>query len=208
MSRVLAGATVRCFLWEAIVIAAMSWSVGSSLLVYPHSMSYFNELAGGPKNGSTQLIDSNIDWGQDLFYLKRWLDDHPEAQPLGFAYFGYIDPRVAGIEFSLPPIGITEEADRSGADQDAIGPRPGWYVVSVTFLRGYRFPLADGKGGLENPKRGSFTYFQRFQPVATAGYSIFVYHISRDECNRARAELGLSPLRDIRARERGSENGM
>ena len=23
------------------------------------------------------LIDSNLDWGQDLLYLKTWLDDHP-----------------------------------------------------------------------------------------------------------------------------------
>ena len=39
------------------------------------------------------------------------------------------------------------------------------------------------------------TYFQRFRPVATAGYSIFIYHIDRDECNRVRAELGLPPWR-------------
>ncbi len=28
-----------------------------------HSISYFNELAGGPENGSAHLLDSNIDWG-------------------------------------------------------------------------------------------------------------------------------------------------
>ena len=57
---------------------ALVWSVGSSVLVYPHSLSYFNELAGGPTCGHAHLggagADSNIDWGQDLLYLKRWLE--------------------------------------------------------------------------------------------------------------------------------------
>ena len=38
-------------------------AVGSSLAIYPHSLSYFNELAGGPTKGHYHLIDSNIDWG-------------------------------------------------------------------------------------------------------------------------------------------------
>ncbi len=82
---------------------ALTWSVVSSLAIYPHSLSYFNELAGGPTGGSAELLHSNIDYGQDLLYLKRWLDEHPEARPLGLAYYGYFDPHVAGIEFTLPP---------------------------------------------------------------------------------------------------------
>jgi hypothetical protein len=61
------------------------WSIASSLGVYPHSLSYFNELVGGPANGHAHLLDSNIDWGQDLLLLKEWLDAHPEASPLGLA---------------------------------------------------------------------------------------------------------------------------
>jgi Dolichyl-phosphate-mannose-protein mannosyltransferase len=70
------------------------WSVSSSLSVFPHSMSYFNELAGGPDNGHRHLIDSNIDWGQDLWFLKEWIDKHPEARPLFIAYHNYIDYRA------------------------------------------------------------------------------------------------------------------
>lgn len=43
---------------------AVAWSVVSSLSVYPHSLSYFNELVGGPRGGPAHLLDSNIDWGQ------------------------------------------------------------------------------------------------------------------------------------------------
>ncbi|MBF6596556.1 MAG: glycosyltransferase family 39 protein, partial [Thermaceae bacterium] len=71
-----------------LVLGGVLWTVGSSLSIYPHSLSYFNELAGGPANGHAHLVDSNIDWGQDLLYLKRWLDEHPEARPFGLAYRG------------------------------------------------------------------------------------------------------------------------
>ncbi len=87
-----------------VVVALLLGSVGSSLSVYPHSLSYFNELAGGPDNGHRYLLDSNIDWGQDLLYLKDWVEAHPEAASLGIAYHNYIDYRVCGATFTeVPP---------------------------------------------------------------------------------------------------------
>jgi 4-amino-4-deoxy-L-arabinose transferase-like glycosyltransferase len=75
---------------RALAIATLlSWGIGSSLAVYPHSLSYFNDAAGGPDNGGAYLLDSNLDWGQDLLFLKRWVADHPEAQPLGLAYLDF-----------------------------------------------------------------------------------------------------------------------
>jgi hypothetical protein len=205
MSRIAEISTPKPSLWLSLAGASVLWSAGSSLAIYPHSMSYFNELAGGPTNGSAHLVDSNIDWGQDLLYLKQWLDEHPEAQPLGLAYFGYIDPRVAGIEFSLPPAGITAKPPSFSTDLEQPGPQPGWFAVSATLLRGSGYLLADGKGGLPHREFGSYTYFLRFRPVATAGYSIFIYHIDRDECDRVRAELGLPPLPAVRDPQRGRE---
>jgi hypothetical protein len=157
-------------------------------------LSYFNELAGGPLRGSEHLVDSNLDWGQDLLYLRRWLDRHPEAGPLGLAYFGYIDPRVAGIRFTLPPKGPTAPGDLEGPRAHELGPRPGWYAVSVTLLRGYYYPVPNGSGGTEYLGEPSYQYFLRFAPVGRAGYSIFIYHLERDGCDRVRAELGLPPL--------------
>ena len=135
-----------------------------------------------------------IDWGQDLLYLRRWLDRHPEARPLGLAYFGYIDPRVAGIRFTLPPKGPTAPGDLEGPRAHELGPRPGWYAVSVTLLRGYYYPVPNGSGGTEYLGEPSYQYFLRFAPVGRAGYSIFIYHLERDGCDRVRAELGLPPL--------------
>lgn len=84
-----------------LVIGAALWSAVSSLWVYPHSGSYFNELAGGPMTGHQHLQGASSDWGQDLLYLKEFLDEHPEVRPLRLAYFGSIDPAVVGIPFPL-----------------------------------------------------------------------------------------------------------
>ncbi len=151
----------------AVAAVALIWSVGSSLWVYPHSLSYFNELVGGPKNGHAHLGNSNIDWGQDLLYLKRWLDEHPEAKPLHLAFYGVYDASIAGIEYTAPP---TE-------------PQPGWHALSVNKIRSHT---------------REYEYFLRFEPVAMAGYSIYIYHITPDEANRVRRELGLPELPEDR----------
>ena len=180
----------------AVVIGALGWSIGSSLCFYPHSLSYFNELVGGPKGGHYHLLDSNIGWGQDLLYLKRWLDKRPEARALHLASFGFVDPRLAGIEFTLPPISApANNGDQHSSKQD-LGPQPGWYAIDVNFLHGAPMPTADGKGGWRTfPKDGyNLTYFLHFEPVGMAGYSIYIYHITPDEANRVRRELGLPEL--------------
>src|SRR3954447_12595388 len=35
-------------------------------------MAFFNILSGGPAKGPEYLVDSNIDWGQDVKKLKNW----------------------------------------------------------------------------------------------------------------------------------------
>ncbi len=169
--------------WTAVLVGgAAAWAVASSLWVYPHSLSYFNEAAGGPAGGHNHLVDSNIDWGQDLLFLRDWLKDHPEARPLRLAYFGCFDPRVAGIEFTLPPPGPTGSEEDSSLAAEELGPRPGWYAVSVTLLRGYRYAAPDGHGGARQFPLRAFSYFLRFRPVARAGWSIYIYHITQEDC--------------------------
>ena len=159
---------------RTIVVTALLWSIGSSLWVYPHSLSYFNELVGGPTGGPNHLIHSNVDWGQDLLKLKRWLDEHPEARPLKLAYFGYFDPKYAGIEYTAPePIATTEE----GADSPKKIP-PGWYAISVNFVRGLPYFAYKGDGTKVSYGQGALVPFQDRKPVAMAGYSIYIYHVT------------------------------
>lgn len=166
----------------------------SSFWVRPHYLSYFNELAGGPDNGHNYLLNSNIDWGQDLLFLKHWLDKNPQAKPIALAYFNLADPRLVGIEFTLPPYGPTQGSPKDKQKGLRIGPHPGYYAVSVNHLHGFPFPTPDGKGGRVGPPAHSFEYFQYFQPIAKAGYSIFIYHITLEDANRVRCEMGLPLL--------------
>jgi hypothetical protein len=114
----------------AVAGFALAWSVVSSLTVYPHSLSYFNELAGGPKNGANHLLDSNIDWGQDLWFLREWMDNHPEARPIGVQYFGFFHPQQVGIQCTNVP---RLSADVAGTP---VGPQRGWYAISVNSVYG------------------------------------------------------------------------
>ena len=178
-----------------LVGGLLIWSVGSSLSVYPHSMSYFNEAVGGPTRGHLHLVDSNIDWGQDLFYLKEWLDRHPDARPFGLAYFNVLDPTIFGIDFEPPPPGPDETTPRDPAGASRFGPRPGYYAVSVHLLQGGKYSIPDGHGGrvLIN-RHDHFAYFHLFQPIARAGYSLLIYHITPAQADAARRRLRLPPL--------------
>jgi hypothetical protein len=151
--------------------------------------SYFNELVGGPKGGPNHLLDSNIDWGQDLFYLKDWLNAHREVKLEGLAYCGLIPATLAGVpETRRPPTGAGEEGNnavlnarrpRSTTDGKS-GPRAGWYALSVNYIYG---------------RDRQYRYFLNFEPVAMAGYSICIYHITLEDANRVRRELGLPEFR-------------
>ncbi len=187
LGKVAAAAVWLGWKFRSLCLGALTWAVAASLFVYPHNMSYFNELAGGPSGGHNHLVDSNIDWGQDLLYLKEWLDEHPEARPLGLAYFGGFDPRVLGIEFTLPAKGPPIAWDFGHPQAQKSGLKPGWYAVSVSLLRGLTFSIANGQGGWEyTGEHDAYTYFLHLRPVARAGYSIFIFHVTPEEAERLR----------------------
>ena len=179
-----------------ITVALLCCSTIESAAVYPHSLGYFNTFAGGPEHGYQRLVDSNCAWGQDLLHLATWLDAHPTATPIGLAAFGPFDPRLAGIQFEIPPI-LPEQRTQPGHDMARrFGPTPGWYAIDVNLLAGATVPIHTGNGYREFVTTGdnNFRYFLRFDPMARAGYSIYIYHLSRDEVNRVRQELGMPSL--------------
>jgi len=74
------------------------WYIMGSLFVWPHHLSYFNEFVGGPQNGWKYLRDSNIDWGQDLPALGKYLKNN-NINEINLAYFGEDNPSLYGINF-------------------------------------------------------------------------------------------------------------
>ena len=80
------------------------WYVVGTLSIYPHEISFFNELVGGPDQGWRYLTTSNTDW------LQGWNDLHTWQQENGihFKYTGpegYLGLKDYGINFEpLPPV--------------------------------------------------------------------------------------------------------
>ncbi|MEM7333950.1 MAG: glycosyltransferase family 39 protein, partial [Chloroflexota bacterium] len=67
-----------------------------NLWIYPNYLSYFNQLIGGPENGAQWLLDSNVDWGQDLIRLREWMTDN-EVESVRLGWFGTADPAYYGV---------------------------------------------------------------------------------------------------------------
>jgi hypothetical protein len=73
---------------QALVASSVCWMIASSLWIYPHSLSYFNESIGGPLNGHKHLLGSNVDWGQDRRYLAWWVHQYGPGCFQSVACFG------------------------------------------------------------------------------------------------------------------------
>lgn len=144
----------------------------ASLRHHPHHLAYFNEYAGGPNGGRNHLLDSNIDWGQDLHLVKAFMDEH-ELPTIGLAYFGTVPPELVGIDYTLPP-GRTAETAATWSLP------PGWYAVSVNYVMGRPHVIHQPDGGSHGVGLDEFGYFRNHQPVERLGYSIDVFHIESE----------------------------
>jgi hypothetical protein len=108
------------------------------------------------------LIDSNLDWGQDLKPLKRWMDTH-HVEQINLAYFGAADPAYYGIHCTYL-IGTPAFV----APQIAEPRLPGYVAVSVQYLHGV---------GLDDPMHAFYGPLLEREPIAIIGHSIHVYWI-------------------------------
>ncbi len=103
--------------------------VFTGVRAYPDYLAYFNYLAGGKANAYRHLVDSSLDWGQDLPMLKKWLDKHGNGQNVYLAYFGTASPDHYGIKAML----LSDTYDRV---ENRIFPlRGGIYAISATRLQ-------------------------------------------------------------------------
>lgn len=129
------------------------WYLVGTIRIYPHYLAYFNEFAGGPSNGYTHLVDSNLDWGQDLKLLKRYMDMQG-IEEIYLDYFGSVDPAVYDIQYKE-------------IDENTFPLPKGWCGVSATNLQGV-YSLA---------RESAYAELKKKRPVTQIGYSIFLYHI-------------------------------
>ena len=143
----------------ALRAVLLGWFVLGGVQLAPRYLQYFNELAGGADNGHNWLIDSNMDWGQDLVRLSEYMHEN-NLKKVSLAYFGRVDPRVYGIEFQPLVEGMSH------------GPA----VVSASFLVGRPYWVWFGPGDLQWAPGGYYSWVGKFPEIDRVG-SMFVFNL-------------------------------
>jgi len=145
--------------WRRIPIAICCvWLGIASLWIHPHYLAYFNELAGGPRQGYRHLVGSDLDWGQDLGSLARELEARGNP-PLWLAYFGLEKPEHYGLR-AKPLVGCE--------------PVDGLVAISASVLQRMYAP----PGSHLPAPEGCYAWLLAQKPVAYIGYSILLYDVT------------------------------
>jgi hypothetical protein len=98
------------------------------------------------------LHDSNIDWGQDIFYLEKWCNNHPEVTSINVFCFS-----------SFPLDQTTIPLNKNHSEVDKL---TGYIALSTNNLY---------------DKENQFHRFLDTQPIARIGYSIYIYRIEDEQ---------------------------
>ena len=125
----------------------------TTIRTYPDFLPAFNAFAGA--HPDRVLLDSNLDWGQDLYRLADTLQAR-RIDAVTLFYFG------------STPVGAFPLADtvRIGGAERASG----WIGVSRTFVHGLYSTC--------------FTWISAYRPVARIGQSMLLYHLLPDTVAR------------------------
>ncbi len=142
-----------------VVAVLFIWAIISVVSVWPSFLAYFNGIAGGPDNGYKFVVDSNLDWGQDILRLAQFIEKN-NIKEIKMDYFS-----GAPAEYYIKTAKI-ESFNREM-------PQKGWLAISATILmgacKGDKIPCSYGER--------AYTWLDSYKPVAKIGYSIFVYDI-------------------------------
>jgi hypothetical protein len=123
--------TARSRVGKVTVLALLGALVGESFASRPSYLAYFNFFDGGPREAYRHVVDSSLDWGQDLPALRAWLSQNPKRTPVYLSYFGSADPIGEGI--AALRVGDHDFDWHPRASPVEMG--PGVYCISATMLQ-------------------------------------------------------------------------
>lgn len=145
------------------VMLLLLWMLVGTVRIYPHYLSFFNEIAGGASGGARYLVDSNIDWGQDMKSLAAYRTSKG-IKDLYVCYFGTASP-----QYYLPGAPLLP-CMYNGTTTFAAVPQGAAVAISVNHLVG----LYLRKNQL------AVDFLQKIkasEPIDRVGYSILIYRM-------------------------------
>ena len=145
-----------------LISILLGWQIYENVSIYPYYLTYFNQSAGGPENGYKIVVDSNLDWGQDLKRLTNFVEEN-NIEAIEVDYFGWSDPYYY---LGQKTRWLHAGKYRSAAEFKASSQSDGWLALSATFKQNSK----------QNPAT-SYDWLDTYNPVAVIGHSIFVYHV-------------------------------
>ena len=148
------------------VLAMVIWLTITSVVTFPHYLTFFNEIAGGPDNGYKILVDSNLDWGQELIGLREYMAQE-NISSVKLSYHGTADPSAYGVVYEPLPSYPYNQWTSDTVPDILLNPPSGVYAISANNLQGLRFKNHD-----------LYATFRQRKPDAIVGHSIFIYRIN------------------------------
>jgi hypothetical protein len=148
----LARSSRRWGIRTVMVVALIFWATVASVRAHPDYLAYFNEAAGA--HPEAILVDSDLDWGQDLLRLSAELHRRNISQ-VAIVYFGSARLDRAG----LPPYRVLAPGERV----------TGWIAASL---------YMETMGDLRAEDCGGYCWLNDVPEVARAGKSIRLLYIA------------------------------
>lgn len=143
---------------KGLAVTVLIWYFVIAFVYFPSYLSFFNTAIGGEKKGHNYLVDSNLDWGQDLYRLKPALDKLGHKGEIALLYFGHVHPGMYGIEYRLVPS----------------YPIKGLIAVSTHFLMGGTYLATAQDHEMVMIRKGHLNWLKNKKPIARIG-SIWIF---------------------------------
>ena len=137
-----------------------------SVRAYPNYLAFTNQLTFG-KPAWALLSDSNVEWGQNIGELARYLNARGETNLVGSLSGGWATPPMYGVKL----------LDFAPRDLESANTK--YVAIGAGFLNGSSVPpgLKDANGVelSEDQRRNYFSKYRTLLPEKVFGNSIYLY---------------------------------
>lgn len=132
---------------------------GTIITTFPYFLSYFNAASGGWERGYAHLVDSNLDWGEQLKRFSGWV------------YANGI-PAIHVDYWGKSPLNLYDPERRLKSWSVTNGRPAGYLAVNPMWITHSKWIKSQGKAAMD------YAYLERLTPVKTFGGGLWVYDLA------------------------------